>query len=282
MMDKSIWQRHIVPLKPISTALQPTGQTGNHVQAVIFDIYGTLFISASGDISLAQKHALHLDKQLSRLLHEHGLTHSPSVLKRSLFKAIEQKHGELNACGIEHPEVQIDHIWGQVLNCRDMVRIRKFALEYELIVNPVYPMPGLDKVLAEGRRAQLPMGVISNAQFFTPYLFAYFLEADEETLGFSPELTIYSYKTGHAKPSPYLFELATERLQTLGLKPENTLYVGNDMLNDMYPAKRAGFKTVLFAGDQRSLRLRTEDPRCANFQPDVIITDLTQLLDYIL
>jgi len=32
-----------------------------------------------------------------------------------------------------------------------------------------------------------------------------------------------------------------------------TLYVGNDMLNDIWTATEAGCRTVLFAGDQRSL-----------------------------
>jgi putative hydrolase of the HAD superfamily len=57
--------------------------------------------------------------------------------------------------------------------------------------------------------------------------------------------------------------------------------VGNDMLNDIYPAKKLGFQTALFAGDARSLRLRTDDPRCRNLSADLILTDLEQLIGYI-
>ncbi len=39
-----------------------------------------------------------------------------------------------------------------------------------------------------------------------------------------------------------------------------------------------GLKTALFAGDQRSLRLREHDPRCSTLEPDLIITKLSQLL----
>jgi len=53
------------------------------------------------------------------------------------------------------------------------------------------------------------------------------------------------------------------------------------MLNDIYPANAIGFQTALFAGDQRSLRLRTDDPRCVNLKPDLVLTDLAQLLKYI-
>ena len=38
------------------------------------------------------------------------------------------------------------------------------------------------------------------------------------------------------------------------------------------------FKTALFAGDLRSLRLRTENPRCRGLKPDLVVTDLRQLI----
>ena len=67
----------------------------------------------------------------------------------------------------------------------------------------------------------------------------------------------------------------------MGIPVNAALYLGNDMLNDIYPAQKVGFKTALFAGDARSLRLREDDPGCKNLSPDIIITDLIQLLDHI-
>jgi putative hydrolase of the HAD superfamily len=51
------------------------------------------------------------------------------------------------------------------------------------------------------------------------------------------------------------------------------------MRNDILPAHRAGFQSILFAGDQRSLRLRQDDPSCRSIRPDAVITDLFQLKD---
>jgi putative hydrolase of the HAD superfamily len=121
------------------------------------------------------------------------------------------------------------------------------------------------------------LGLISNAQFFTPLLFEAFFGAPPEGLGFDAELLAYSYKLGEAKPSPALFAPATRRLAALGLKPENALYIGNDMLNDIFAAARAGFKTALFAGDPRSLRLREEDPRIRGLMPDRVVRGLGEV-----
>jgi putative hydrolase of the HAD superfamily len=125
------------------------------------------------------------------------------------------------------------------------------------------------------------MGIISNAQFYTPYLFHGFLHSHPKDLGFHPELTFYSFKFGYAKPSIFMFQIAAERLENRSIPAHSTLFLGNDMLNDIHPAKQIGFKTALFAGDARSLRLRKDDHRCKNLDPDLVITDLGQLLDHI-
>ena len=76
-----------------------------------------------------------------------------------------------------------------------------------------------------------------------------------------------------------MFQNLVEHLeQRYGMMSEETLYVGNDMLNDVWTASQCGLRTALFAGDQRSLRMRGDDPRCADLEPDVIITKLSQLL----
>ena len=125
------------------------------------------------------------------------------------------------------------------------------------------------------------MGIISNAQFYTAYLFKWFLGSDLNDLGFDPELVYYSYQYEIAKPSPILFQLAAQKLKERGITPPCVLYIGNDMLNDIYPAKAIGFQTALFAGDRRSLRLRADDPRCKHLRADLVITDLDQLIPHI-
>lgn len=142
-------------------------------------------------------------------------------------------------------------------------------------------MPYLKQMLQECRKLKLSMGIISNAQFFTPYLFDWFLGSNLEDLGFDPDITLFSYQLNRAKPSLNLFQLAAERLKQEGIPAHTALYLGNDMLNDIYPAHRIGFQTALFAGDARSLRLRKDHPRCKNLSPDLVITRLDQVPDFL-
>jgi putative hydrolase of the HAD superfamily len=268
------------PLSPLPTSMRPGGRLEQPVQCVLFDIYGTLFISGSGDISVAQKMSP-ADRNLQHLVQKFNIRKTPRDLTEELFRAIEDEHRQLRDDGIDYPEIKIDQIWKQILENDDLDYVRRFAIEYELIVNPVFPMPNLDKILTACREQNLTMGLISNAQFFTPLLFEWFLHAKPEDLGFHPELIFLSYQLGHAKPSLIPFEKAATGMKAMGLSTAVSLYVGNDMLNDIYAAKQLGFQTALFAGDKRSLRLRTDDARCTNLSADLVLTDLGQLINHI-
>jgi putative hydrolase of the HAD superfamily len=271
---------YLAPMSPLPTSLQPGGSLSGKIQCVLFDIYGTLFISGSGDIRAAAK-SLPPSDQLEHLLRKYDVGKTPQILVAELHDAIKAKHRRLKDSGIDYPEVRIDEIWQPILAIDDMRRVRRFAIEYELIVNPVYPMPHLETLLAACRQKNLAMGIISNAQFFTPLLFEWFLDARTEQLGFDSELVFLSYQLGYAKPSPVPFKMAASAIKAKGFNTTAALFVGNDMLNDIYPAQRLGFQTALFAGDARSLRLRTDESRCANLSADLILTDLGQLIGHL-
>lgn len=280
MLPAELIADYLSPMLPKATSMTPGGRPKERIRCVLFDIYGTLFISGSGDIGVSKK-ALPRILKLDRLLQQFNLRIKSRELIQKLSRAIEDEHRRLRDTGIDYPEIEIDRVWKQILKIDDLSLVRRFAIQYELIVNPVYPMPNLKSTLAACRQKNLPMGVISNAQFFTPLLFEWFLGADLEDLGFHSNLIFLSYQVRHAKPSTKPFELAAAAITALGLKTSSALYVGNDMLNDIYPANQLGFQTALFAGDARSLRLRPEDPRCTDLSADIILTDLAQLFGYL-
>ena len=280
MIEKKSIQKYLRRLAPLPTTLMPQGRLQQKIECVLFDIYGTLFISGSGDISMADKKTPQID-QINQLLSRYAIRKTPQTLLDEFYHAIKTRHQELRRQGVDFPEINIERIWMKVLPEEARSIARQFAVEFELIVNPVYPMPNLARMLAACRHQGILMGIISNAQFYTPYLFRWFLDSDLKDLAIDTELVFYSYRYEVAKPSAVLFKQAAEKLKIKGISPARVLYLGNDMLNDIYPAKATGFQTALFAGDSRSLRLRSDDPRCKNMSSDLVITDLIQLIGHL-
>jgi putative hydrolase of the HAD superfamily len=280
-MDETAEPLHrLRPLSPQPTGLTPRGKLDQPVKAILFDIYGTLFISAAGDIRRSLG-AVADAPALQQLLNRYAIQQRPADLVERLEAAIAQDHRQRRKQGADHPEVDIEQIWADVLAWDDPTLLRHFAATFERLVNPVWPMPHLKELIQGCRRRHLVMGLVSNAQFYTSELFRRFLKSDPAELGFSPPLCIYSYQHGRAKPSPYLFQLAHTRLRRMGLQPRQVLFVGNDMRNDILPAHQVGFATALFAGDKRSLRLRSSDPQCRALSPNLLLTDLFQLMEHL-
>jgi putative hydrolase of the HAD superfamily len=279
-MDLKQLRAYVKPAQVIATAMQPSGSLSKPLRALLFDIYGTLFISDAGDIGLKSATPGNND-QVKMLLQKFGIDVSFADLQKKLAHQINLYHTVQKQQGRRYPEVIIDKIWSTLLPELDHKQVRAFAAEYELVVNPVFPMPNMSRALDACRRQNLPMGIISNAQFYTAYLFPLFGEGNLAQAGFDPDLVLFSYQHGHAKPSVYLFDLIVERLMRKSIPLDQVLFIGNDIRNDIKPAQQAGLKTALFAGDQRSLRRRTSDPSCVGVKPDLVITDLGQLVDFI-
>jgi len=278
-------------LIPEPTGMKPQLEYLGKVRAVFLDVYGTLFVSGCGDISTAE--TIHNQGALAAALKSCECTGDlRQAAKRGavLFeKQIKKEHALLKKDGVEYPEVDVREIWEAVL--KKLVveqlldkqlgyeKIEQLAVEFECRVNPVWPMPGLKEFLHEIKARNIPCGIVSNAQFFTPLLFDALLNCPLEQCGIDSRLCSWSYTQRCSKPASSLFEKSLKQLKSIyGVSAAETVYVGNDCLNDVAGAQSAGCKGVLFAGDERSLRLRQNDPRCRNVKPNAIITELNQLL----
>jgi putative hydrolase of the HAD superfamily len=279
------------PMAPMPTDAEARLPKLAGIQAVLFDVYGTLFISGTGDIGLAQEAAR--GPAMVEALRAAGFTNTTDELGRlaadRLMDFIREVHRERIEAGFSWPEVDIRDVWRDLLNevsaggqldpPRDDLQVLRLAVEYESRVNPVWPMPGFEETLTALRDKKLILGILSNAQFYTPLMFEALTGRDPAGRGFETDLCIWSFEHRVAKPAPSLFEEALARLRRRhAIPPAGTLVIGNDLLNDVAPAARMGCRTALFAGDRRSWRPRPGDPRCADMAPDAVLTSLPQLL----
>lgn len=210
---------------------------------MLFDVYGTLLVRT-----------------------DHG-----HPLDARLAEEIAREHKALRGRGIAHPEVDIESIWMRLFPEAGRDEVRHMIVEHELAAHPVWPMPGAKRVLARLAQRGITLGIVSNAQFYTPIFLTALLGSDPASLGFSSELCLYSEDFSVAKPDAALFSEARQRLAVLGIAPQETVMVGNSAGEDVAPATRAGFMTVLAALDRRSFA--PDD----SVRPDAVIATLAGL-----
>jgi putative hydrolase of the HAD superfamily len=118
-------------------------------------------------------------------------------------------------------------------------------LYFERQANPKQPMPGAKETLLSLKQRGLRQGILSNAQFYTRIELSEFFGDDI----FDPALMFLSCDLGVAKPNPTGFQLLTAALAHAGIAPVECLFVGDSPVNDIAPARQAGFQAILFGPD---------------------------------
>ncbi|WP_231602985.1 HAD family hydrolase [Neorhodopirellula pilleata] len=274
-------------MQPIPTGVSPRLVSLDPIRAVIIDIYGTLVISGSGDVGTAKAPPSN-ELAISGGDFQSPILETSTQSQRHLLRQeIERIHSLHKSQSNPRPEVEILDVWRTVLmqTGRGAVAdqpdaVARAAAEYEACINPTWPMPGGGEVIEELQRRNIRLGIVSNAQVFT-------IPIVEQAIGgtlasrFDLDLCLFSNRYRSSKPGTLMFDRLVTAMRRSEIEPHEAVYVGNDMLNDVYAASQAGLKTALFAGDARSLRLREDHPACADLSPDVVLTEWAQLLDCI-
>ncbi|MEM9365371.1 MAG: HAD family hydrolase [Planctomycetota bacterium] len=283
------------PLSPIPTETEPRLSKLTDVLAVIFDVYGTLVISGSGDVGTADDRGgteADTDPVISAAALSAGLVADGDrnaivrlPRRQDLLEAIVNSNTASKSDANTKPEVVILDVWREVFESRglgsaafDVAALTRFACDVESRWNPTWPMPGAGEAIASLAEAGHLLGIVSNAQIFT-------LPLIEDLAGgalsdrFDLNLCFFSDRFRSAKPDSRLFDHLIGALDRCGIAPSQAVYVGNDMLNDVWTARQAGLRTILFAADRRSLRLRESVATCKNLEPDVVVSSWRDVVE---
>lgn len=282
-------------LHPIPTETKPKLKQLPGIKAVIFDFYGTLFISGVGDIGVDDGSSDEV--LLTTAIEASGISVANSNAGKRGYeiynRVVNNEIQEIKKTGIPYPEPDIRKVWREVLirmYSEKLIstkitsdHVELMSVEFEARMNPVWPMSDLHETLNGIKERGCRLGIISNSQFYTPIAFEALAGKSIPEMGFENELLHWSFEESRKKPGVKFYELFLDKAKKHhpDLEPHNFLYVGNDMLKDVYPAEKVGMKTALFAGDKRSLKWRRDDKRCAKLQPDIVITELKQILNCI-
>ena len=91
------------------------------------------------------------------------------------------------------------------------------------------------------------LGIASNAQAYTLRELTTAFEGTGLNLSlFDREVRFWSFENGFSKPDPHVFRILTARLEARGIRPAETLMVGDRLDNDLEPARAQGWQTWQF------------------------------------
>ena len=289
------------------TPVPPKARPSLHrlpVRAVLWNVYGTLLSVPGGELLFEPTIDFVMDAALDKLIQEFKMwpaMHRQPGLPSGQMKAMYQKALTTlkltGGGGEKHPEVPSERIWDEIVKKLREYKwdvgvygsqpeyVRKIAYFYHASIQGCAAYPGAADALRLAADAGKAQGLLADGQCFTPAQLARALkQADPnfEASHYLPaNLHVLSAAKKARKPSPTLFQAAVDALKARGIAPGETLHVGSSIPRDIVPAKKAGMRTALFAGDKTSLAATADDLKDPDRRPDVLLTELAQIADVV-
>lgn len=237
-----------------------------NMRAVVFDVNGTLVHIRTDE---------HLDeiyRAVGHFLSYQGVQIGRQQLREEYFSRLKRQKRDSPE---EHPEFDAVAVFASIiedfgtdytgaLSAQRRAYLALTAAEMFRAVsrNKLKLYPHVRGVLNR-LRERYPLAIVSDGQ-------SAYARAELHRVGildyFDP--IIVSGDHGFRKPDRRLFEYA---LAGVGVDPEHSVYVGNDMYRDVYGAQQVGMRTVMFESSQG-------DKHHGDCQPDVRIKDHRELL----
>ncbi len=273
------------------------------VQVAIFDVYGTLINYWDNSFSDQETKKNELLIALRKTADRFNFT--PTLDKIDPSKRAEDtlhdfynglivmKHEQSIGEGKSFPEVKIEEIWNIILSIliRNGYDLESNTIgsrtEFSRIIAYYYNFYSLKRGFFDGvvptlkalKAQNIKLGILSNAQFYTPIDLSLFIrDQDEELVDymelFEPDLIFFSYENGVAKPNKMLYEKLFDALYEVNVLPSETVFIGNDLAADIQATQEIGMKTALFTGNRGSTFMHDLDGKVF---PDIVFTSYEEL-----
>lgn len=273
------------------------------IQVVIFDVYGTLINYWNNQFHSDDLKQVELKRAFRKTADFFGFTPileqidpekpAEQTLNDFYHGLIVMKHEQSMQAGKTYPEVRIEEVWDIILsilvrNGYDLESHQKGdRQDFSRIIAYYYNFQSLKRGFFEGvvpalkklKEQNIKLGILSNAQFYTPMDLTLFLRDQQDELVdylelFDDDLIFYSFEYGVAKPNKMLYEKLYDALYEMDVLPSQTVFVGNDLAADIQAAEEIGMKTCLFTGNEGSTFLHELDGKVF---PDITFSEFSQL-----
>ena len=276
------------------------------IRAVLWNVYGTLLCISEGELRFEVANDFIMEAALDKTIHEFKMWNAmsrkpgqPSAYMREIYQKVLTELKLAPTAGERHPDFAAERVWDSIIKKLFQKEYtfdaafygslneysRKIAYFFHASLQGTACYPGAAEALRSVSERGLAQGLLADGQCFTTVQLQRGLNRQEE--GFDliavVPLTRRWLSCDHRcrKPSDNLFKAAVKGLREQGVEPHETLHVGSNLARDIVPAKKAGMRTGLFAGDKASLGATAEQLKDPQQRPDVLLTELTQIAQII-
>jgi FMN phosphatase YigB (HAD superfamily) len=276
------------------------------VRAVFWTVYGTLVAVPGGEIRYEHEHDFVTDAAFDKVIKEFKMWQSmsrkpgaPAAYMKELFRKALTTLQMAGGGGEKYPEVQAERVWDDIVRKLQQKEytfdaatygsvgdyVKKIAYFYHASIQGAGAYPGAADALRLVADRGVAQGLLADGQCFTVGQLRRCLRQQDP--GFDLDaavpagLRVVSADRKAKKPSDTLFRAAVQAAAGKGIAPSEVLHVGSNLARDIAPAKRHGFRTALFAGDKNSLVATPEQLKDPVSRPDVLLTELPQVLEVI-
>lgn len=232
-------------------------RTKSDVKAVTFDVWETLLLERNG-WSLRRRNAR--CNGLVRVLRHLG----SEISTDQLALAFKRLDSWLATVWNENREVtHLDQIRFLVETVsKDATRVREEWIDQlssayvsAIFEVPPYLNPEAHEVLQWLKDSNKPMGLVCNVGLTPGFGLRELLARMEVAKYF--DAMVFSDEVDLRKPDPRIFQKVAEELQ---LKPCKIVHIGDNLKNDVWGAKKAGFKAIHLSTEVGRDRIAESDP----------------------
>jgi hypothetical protein len=274
------------------------------VRAVVWNVYGTLLSISGGQFFREHPDDFVMDLALDKTIQEFkmwkAMSRKPGKPSRQLRDMLQAISAELSfqvEKGERYPEIPVERVWEAVIrklqqneyiiNTAFYGPIQDFAVKIAYFFHRSLQGTGCDHGAAESVRWIYEhgywQGLLADGQSFTAMQLRRGLAEQDPDLPFHLCFPASHQVLSHAalarKPSDRIFKEMLRRLQDSRVAPEQTLYVASRLADDLAPARRHGFITCLYTGDQSSVEASPEAVKDKHRRPHLLITDFRQVIE---
>ncbi len=295
-----IWPK---PPSPVPLDADPFIRPLPEIRAVSWCVYGTLLQIHDGRLHHLHPQVLRMQVALQKTIEEFHMWNSMSRKPGQPWEYMLQQYTKLIEEGRlagtkrkgDTPEIDSSKVWFKLID-----RLLRNEYEYdqsiygdeeELALKVAYffhamlqgieATEGAASILQRVAQGGLKQGLIDDGQAFTFAQLQQALQKVDPTMALggvvNADLVAMSFQFGIRKPSPSLYAVAAEQYRNAGIEPGQVLYVSHRLHDDLAVAKKFGFRTALYAGDEKVCEVDVDDLRNPEIKPDRLLTEIGQV-----